>query len=213
MKEPFLQIKNITIKFNDQIIIKDFSLTLKKGEKLILTGHSGCGKSTIIKAILGFIPISYGEIIINGIQLTEENCWELRQNFAYVCQAPFTGFGTAKDFLLSPFSFKANRHIKIDEEKIYGYMKIFHLKNELLNKSVEELSGGEKQRFAIIGALLLEKNVLLLDEPTAALDKRNRLALNNFLYENDKLSAIMITHDDDCIKNAHKIIEITGEEK
>ncbi len=213
MKEPFLQIKNITIQFNDQIIIKDFSLTLEKGEKLILTGHSGCGKSTIIKAILGFIPIDDGEIIINGTSLNEGNCWELRQFFAYVCQAPFTGFGTAEEFLMSPFNFKANRHIKFNGEKVHEYMQMFNLKKELLYKSVDELSGGEKQRFAIIGALLLEKEVLLLDEPTAALDKRNRLALNNFLYQNDEFSAIMITHDDDCIKNASKIIEITGEGK
>ncbi|UDQ98156.1 ABC transporter ATP-binding protein [Lentisphaerota bacterium WC36G] len=205
-----LEIKDLTVKFANKIIVDKFSLKLKEGEKLILTGHSGCGKSTIIKAILGFIPIESGKIYINSEKLTEKNCWELRHNFGYVSQAPFTGFGTAHDFLMAPFSFKANREKNCSLEKIHKLMKLFNLQNDLLQKNVDKLSGGEKQRFAIVGTLLLEKKFLLLDEPTAALDKRNRKVFENFLAEKSNLTAIMITHDENSINNASQIINMTG---
>ena len=209
-KNIAIKIENLGVNFNDQKVIEDFSLTLHQGEKIILTGHSGCGKTTIFRTLLGFAPISEGKIFINGTQLTENNCWEVRKNFAYVSQAPFTGFGTAKEFLMAPFTFKANQHLKVDDKLILDYMEKFHLKNELLNKNSEELSGGEKQRFALIGAILLNKKIFLLDEPTAALDKRNRTVFNDYLLKNPEFSAIIITHDDELIKNSARVIDMTG---
>ena len=210
MNKIAIKIENLVVNFQKQNIINNFSLTLNQGEKIILTGHSGCGKTTILRTLLGFTPISRGEIYVNGTQLSEDNCWEIRKQFAYVSQAPFTGFGTAKEFLMAPFKFKANQHLNISNDIILKYMMKFHLKEELLNKNSDELSGGEKQRFAIIGAILLNKKIFLLDEPTAALDKRNRKAFNDYLLKNSDFSAIIITHDDEIIQNSTKVIDMTG---
>ena len=168
-----IKLNDISIKFGENIVIKNFSLNVKHNEKILLKGHSGCGKSSILKSILGFVKLNQGTIEVNGKLLNEKNIWKLRTYCAYVPQEANLGTGNSKDYLYNMLNYEANKHLTINDKEIHTLLEKFNLKEAILKQSIDDLSGGEKQRIALISALLLKRKILLLDEPSSALDNRS----------------------------------------
>ncbi|TKJ39103.1 ABC transporter ATP-binding protein [candidate division LCP-89 bacterium B3_LCP] len=192
---PAIQIDNLTVQFDGKIVLSDFALHLEPGEKITLTGRSGSGKSTLLKSILGFVVPERGSIHIGGRELTGSSVWELRTHMAYVAQEPLLGSGTVSEILQRPFSYRTNADKCDNLSRIPNLFDRLLLPRDLLDQDVSLVSGGEKQRIAIISADLLDRRIYLLDEASSALDEDSKHAVNEFFIERLDLSVLSVSHD------------------
>ncbi|RLB43142.1 MAG: hypothetical protein DRH12_03745 [Deltaproteobacteria bacterium] len=212
---PCIEIERITVRFAEKTVIEDFSLSVGCGESAIIMGPSGRGKSTLLRCILGFVVPVSGSVKICGETVRPETIWYLRTLVSYVPQEPELGNGTVQQWLERPFGYKANKEIKDNLEKIPEMFNRFLLPMELLEKDVNVLSGGEKQRVAIVSALVLGRPILLLDEPTSALDDLSKKRLIEYLSRvsggetgNNGLTILAVSHDPGLIAIADKVINL-----
>ncbi len=203
-----IKIKNLNISFNKEVIYKNFSLTLKKGEKLAIIGESGKGKSTLLNVLVGFIPDFTGEITISGIDLNAEKINEIRKITTWLPQETALNFKTVEELFFAPFQFDINKEVKPSKEEIDEICNAFELSKDLFKKNVKEVSGGQKQRIILASCILLKKPLLLLDEPTSALDQKIKKKVTDYILNKKGLTVITSTHDDYWIKNSDKVIHL-----
>jgi len=203
-----IEIKDLNIRFENEIIFKDFSLNLKKGEKLAVTGESGRGKSTFLNLLAGFIPDYKGSISIFGIELNHLTISEIRKKIAWLPQDTSLNIKTVKELFFAPFEFHLNKENRPSQKKISEIFKHFELSENLLQKKVKEISGGQKQRIILASCLLLKKPLLLIDEPTSALDEIIKKKVIDYILNKKDLTVIAATHDVYWIKNSYKVIEL-----
>lgn len=205
-----LDIDNLTVRFGPRPVIQGFSLTLAPGEKATLTGPSGSGKSTILRCVLGFVVPERGVISIDGERLTVATVWPLRRKLAYVAQEPDLGEGRVQDILERPFSYRANTALRANLDQAPALFERFLLPAALTRDDIATLSGGEKQRVAIVSALLLERAIFLLDEAASALDAASKQAVADFFRAREDLTVLSVAHDTQGFALSKKIIELPG---
>lgn len=203
--DPILEVRDLSVSFKNKILIHNLSFRLEKGERISISGKSGCGKTTLLKCLMGFALPDEGAIFFEGQGLDEKTVWQLRKKIGYVPQEPDLGSQTVFDFLRIPFHFKSNRNLRLDGDQVKDLFKLFHLEEELLEKKAPLLSGGEKQRIALISALLLERDFYLLDEVTSALDEDTKSAVVRYLQRREDLSLLFVTHDHEIKALSHKV--------
>ncbi len=196
----------LTVRFGDKIPFRDFSLKVASGERVVITGESGRGKSTLLKCLLGFTVPETGVIRIGGTALNGQTVWRLRSRLAYVPQEPELGEGALRQWFERPFSFKTNAHLKGNLSRLPEFLEALSLPASLLDADVETLSGGEKQRAALIAALLLNREILLLDEPTSALDRKNSRGMVDLLRTLKDVTLLAISHDTELLTLADRIV-------
>ena len=205
---PAIQIDNLAIRHDGKSILSGFSLRLESGQKVTLSGRSGSGKSTVLRCILGFVIPDEGAIYINGERLTGSSVWTLRQQIAYVAQEPLLGTGSVREILERPFTYRANAKKRDNLSRVPELFAQFMLPAELINKDIELLSGGEKQRVAIISAELLDRKILLLDEAGSALDRVSKQAVNEFFCARRDLSVLSVSHEPEQFFCTDRIFEL-----
>ena len=176
-------------------LFSNLTLSCEQGEKILIKAPSGFGKSTLLRCLLGFVPISSGTVSIFGNELTSRSAWQLRSHMAYVDQEPDLGDDTVETVFSRPFRYKRNRHLQLNTRRITELMSRLGLSDSLRSKKTTTLSGGEKQRIALISALLLDRDILLLDEPTSALDEETTFSVAQLLREMKELTVLAISHD------------------
>jgi zinc transport system ATP-binding protein len=201
MPVDVLATEGLTFQYNSTEILADISFRLQAGDYLGLVGPNGSGKTTLIKLILGLLQPSKGEIVLFGSNLTEFKDW---RKVGYLPQKinsfnphfPATVREIVSLGLLStkkvPRRIKRNDDIAINNA--LELVDIIDIKTELIG----ELSGGQQQRVLIAKALVSEPELLILDEPTTALDPEARekfFGTLKDLNENRKVTIIIITHD------------------
>lgn len=178
-----LTIKNLFFSYDGKPLLKDISLSLKKGEFLSIVGSSGCGKSTIIKLVAGIEKADSGTI--------------KSESTGYMPQKDLLlPWRTVLDNILLPVEI-SKQNLKVEKEKTLEYLKKLKL-DEYQNSFPNELSGGMRQRVSFLRTLFTQGEILLLDEPFSALDMITKEQLQKWLLEilNDfKKSVIFITHD------------------
>ena len=167
-----LSIEHLKKAYGDNVVLKDISLSVKRGEVIVVIGPSGCGKSTFLRCINALEPIQGGTIKVEGkdVSSSEKDLTELRQKVGMVFQSYdlFPHMTVLDNITLAPMKVKKVAKAQA-EETARGLLKRVGLTDK--EKSYpRELSGGQKQRVAIARALAMEPEVLLLDEVTAALD-------------------------------------------
>jgi len=204
-----LEISGLSICFEKKTIIDNFSLILNKGEKILFQGKSGSGKSTLLRCIMGFIQHYKGEIKILGEKITPKSIWKLRESIGYVQQEPEMPECKVRDVILMPLKYRANRHLHDNTNDLDVLLERFSLKNEILEKNISEISGGEKQRIAIISAILLKRPLYLLDEVTSALDKENKKAVADYFCTDNEISLIVSSHDHEWTLQVDRVCEIS----
>lgn len=190
-----IEIKNLSIKVNDRYLIKDLTLNLNKNDKLAIIGEEGNGKSTLLKCIID--KFDYAEIT-GTINLNNNKIGYLEQNIKeeYKNQK-------VNDYI---FINDIDYYNKINS--FYKYLEILNLKDNILDKYLNTLSGGEKIKIAILKLLLNDNDALLLDEPTNDLDIETLLWLENFINRID-IPIIYISHDETLLsKTANMILHL-----
>lgn len=192
-----LTYENVTLSYgkNSPPVVKDFSLTLEKGDKIVLTGPSGTGKSTIINGLMGFADVIEGEIRLNNIVVNAKNIAEIRRHIAWLPQELSFPIKSVEEMAYYVFQFAGNRKIKPTRNQMISMMEQLLLPADILNKSTNEISGGQKQRALLASILLTNKPLLLLDEPTSALDKDSTEAILSYLINDRELTVLSISHD------------------
>lgn len=180
------------VKYKDILDIKD--LNINKHQVTCIIGESGSGKTTLLRLLNKLISCDSGEIFYNNQSLKDINSIELRREVVMLPQSPAIFSGSVKDNLLIGLKFAEKP--MVSDDKLNDILKLVGL-NKKLTENAENLSGGEKQRLAIGRIILLQPEVLLLDEPSSALDEdtENMIieTVVNYTKENNK-TLIMVTH-------------------
>lgn len=218
MKEKILEAKAISKYFHDPVtvqILKEITFSMHKGEFVSITGKSGCGKSTLLY-ILSTMDTDYeGDVFIDNIPMRDKKEAELAR-----VRNEKIGFVFQFHYLLNEFSVLRNVMLpglklgilaeKEVEHKAYEKLKILGIENEA-NKKPNQLSGGQKQRVAIARALINDPLIVMGDEPTGNLDKRNSEIVFNIFQELAEVynqSLLIVTHDNEFASRTHRIIEM-----
>ena len=165
-----LEIKNVKIKMGEQLLLGGLSFSAEDGQVVCITGDSGCGKTSLLRAILGFVPLAEGHISVDGELLTPAAAGEFRKYIAYVPQDLSMPIDTVGEMVKMPFALKANLATPFSKARLMEEWQKLDLAPELYDKKVSELSGGQRQRIIISILGLLKKTIVLADEPTSALD-------------------------------------------
>lgn len=191
-----LKIENLNFAFKDRQLFKDFNFHLKKGNKAAIYGKSGSGKSTLLNIIMGFQRPDSGNICISGYNLIDKNIEAVRSKIAWLPQNFHSfGRGIVVDYFKWIFQFKKNNNV-YDEHILAKYMDKLSLSSELKYADFNSLSGGEKQRLGIVLCKMLNKEIMLLDEPSSALDKGSINALIDFIFNDKDLTVLVSTHEE-----------------
>ena len=201
-----LSCENLELELEKKKILKDISLEVRSGEILALLGESGCGKSSLLKAMLGLYPLSKGKIFFQGKEI--QNLPTHKRGISVVFQDlrlfPHLNVGENVGFSLELQKVpKAERKKRVEE-----LLKLVQLEG-YSDRRIDSLSGGQMQRVAIARALAMNENILFLDEPFSALDPNLRREMGDFLLELQKqenLTVVLVTHDqEEALRLAHRI--------
>ncbi len=165
-----LEVNNITVKFKDNVILENVSLTINSGEVVSIIGPSGSGKSTLIRSMNHLVVPVSGSISFEGEEITEKNINKMREHIGMVFQQfeLFPHLTVLENMTLAPVLLKK----MTKEEANKKALELLERVNLLDKKDAYplSLSGGQKQRIAIVRSLILNPEIMLFDEPTSALD-------------------------------------------
>jgi putative ABC transport system ATP-binding protein len=180
-------------------LLDNVSLSVRPGERLALVGPSGAGKTLLLRALARLDPIDQGEILWRGQVVRGESVPAYRSEVVYVHQRPALFEGTVEDNLRLPFSLKRHRARTFDRQKVVDLLAALGRDATFLDKGHRDLSGGESQIMALVRVIQLDPVVLLLDEPTAALDATAAAAVERLLeawhsVEAGRRSLMWISH-------------------
>ena len=206
MRETLIEIQNVSKSFGDKVLFDNLNLKVDAGEFVIITGESGCGKTTLLNMIGGLEHVSDGKIIVEGLEITNvknlkkyyrDTVGFVFQNFALVEQK------TVGENLLMVHP-KGRSNVTIEEA-----LQSVGMKNTLQQK-VYSLSGGEQQRIALARLRLKNCKLILADEPTGSLDRNNGRLVMDILHQLNKegKTVLMVTHDESLIQESDKIIQL-----
>ncbi|MGL5753709.1 MAG: ABC transporter ATP-binding protein [Paraclostridium sp.] len=189
-----LNLQNISYESDCENILNELNLTVKKGDCISIVGPSGSGKSTLLKLCADLISPTEGEILYNNKRYADYNPIELRKKISYCIQIPYLFGRTVYDNLAYPFKL---RQENVDKDILVKFLKKLNLSEDYLNKKVDSLSGGEKQRIALIRNLIFKPDILLLDEVTSGLDDDNSKVVEVLIQLLNKtgVTVLWITHD------------------
>lgn len=205
-----IEIKNLGVYYDGRWVLRDFGLHMSRGDKGTLSGPSGSGKSTVLKCVLGLVVPGEGSIRVFGRAVTSHGVWEARCHLAYVAQEPDLGSGTARQAVERPFTYKANAALRKNLDLLPALLARFNLPQSLLDKATATLSGGEKQRIALVSAILLDRPIILLDEASSALDKANKQAVADYFRQANDVTVLSVSHDTEWSGFSNCVIDLVG---
>jgi lipoprotein-releasing system ATP-binding protein len=218
MSQTILEANNISKSFSDPVTVKilsDISFSINKGEFVSIVGRSGCGKSTLLY-ILSTMDTEYeGELFIDGVSMCKKSGAQLarirNEKIGFVFQFHYllNEFTVLKNVMLPAIKLGKYREPEI-EERAMERLKRLGMDTHA-NKKTNQLSGGEKQRVAIARALINDPLIIMGDEPTGNLDKKNSeivFDIFNQLSVEFNQSLLIVTHDPGFAANTNRIIEM-----
>lgn len=203
-----LAFENISISFDHKPLISGLTFSVQQGDKVVIRGESGSGKSSLLNTLTGFTRPSSGTILFEDTELHVENFNKFRKQIAFLPQQVSFNNLDVRSFIELPFGFQRNKSSFPSEEKIKLLFTEFSLKHDILNSRMQDISGGEKQRVALISCLLLGRNILLLDEPTSALDSQVKQKVMDYIFKQDELVVISASHDPEWVERCTQIVDI-----
>ena len=208
-----IEVKNLSFKFSEKILFKNFNILIKKNSFIGIKGASGSGKSTFLNMISGLIKPQEGEILVDGINIFE-NIKEWRNKLGYVSQSVFLIDDSIKKNIAFGLEDKdidyTKLNIAIQNSGLSNYINSLESKeNTIVGERGIRISGGQKQRIGLARALYFSPEVLILDEATNSLDKETEdNILKELLKIKDKITLIIVSHENEPLKIADKIYDL-----
>ena len=194
-EKNIIELKNITVRFDGETVLDNLNLTIRDGEFVTLLGSSGCGKTTTLRIIAGFLEPDEGEVFFDSKNMNGVPAHKREVNTIFQRYALFPHYNVYDNVA---YGLKV-RHVPKDEirERVMEMLRLVNLEG-FAKRSVAKLSGGQQQRVAIARALVLKPKVLLLDEPLSALDAKLRKDMQVELRKIQQatgITFIFVTHD------------------
>jgi len=204
MALPQITFQEVSFGFENEQILNRFSFHAPAGAHTIVKGESGSGKSTILQLILGFLKLHSGQITVNQSPLSAR---EIRKQTGWLPQDLNLGTGDVKKVMDQPFQFQANSSGKPTTKRKLEILQQLGLDPDMLDKQFRDLSTGQRQRVGLAICHLLNKPLLLLDEPTSSLDRISKQKAATLLL-NQNRTVISTSHDPFWVDLADNVIDI-----
>ena len=202
-----IELKSVSKSFGNEPILDNINLIIDDGEFVIFKGPSGCGKTTLLNMIGSIEPFDSGEILINGLDVSNKKNRQviLSQEVGFL----FQEFALVEDKTVKQnlaYVKKKNR----TEINMVNALEFVGLNENILNRKIYTLSGGEQQRVAVARLILKKCNIILADEPTGSLDRDNVDLIFNLLEQINESgkTIVLVTHDQYLCEKGKRIIEI-----
>lgn len=181
-------------------LLQDVTVNLEAGDRLVLSGPSGSGKSLLLRSLVLLDPLQQGTVYFRGRPVTRADIPHYRSQVVYLAQHPLLLEGTVEANLRAPFQLEQYRNRALDRAKVIDQLRALDRCVDFLGKASRELSGGEAQLVALLRVLQLSPRVLLLDEPTSALDPQTTLQIENLLLQwvetdSGERAFVWVSHD------------------
>lgn len=190
LEATILEVDNLSFGYENNIILKNISFSIKKGDLVVISGANGSGKSTLLNILMGFYKNYSGHVFFNGMDLRSLDLDKYYKSISCNFQEE-RGFSKSLNELLDIL----DQGQVLRKKEVFGYGKNFKLTDELINNErINKLSGGEKKKIYLIISLLKQHKILFLDEPSNSLDIGGKNVLKDIL-KHSKSTIVMITHD------------------
>ncbi len=209
--DRFIELNELNVNFGRQNVLRDVSLSIPRGQTLAVIGESGCGKTVLLKTIVGLLRPTSGHVVFDGQRIDELSDKELtaqRTRFGFVFQgaALFDSMTIADNVA---FPLRENRQLRAEEIEriIYERVAQVGLPTSVLGKRPAQLSGGMRKRVGLARALAMNPEVVLYDEPTTGLDPIVSDVINELIIRTRKqnpVTSVVVTHD---MKTAQKVAD------
>ena len=208
MSENIIELKNISKQYEDNTVLDNLSLNIRKNEFVTLLGPSGCGKTTTLKIIAGFETADSGSIMFKNKDISDIPPYKRQLNTVFQKYALFPHMNVYENIA---FGLKIKKLSKDEiDKKVKEMLRMVSLSG-FEKRSIESLSGGQQQRVAIARALINKPAIILADEPTGNLDSETSKEIMEMLklsVRKYNQTAIVITHDLSIAENADRVIKI-----
>lgn len=201
MAEAVIQFDRVCKAFDDHPVLRDFTLTVERGEFLTVIGRSGCGKTTALRLVNGLIAADAGRVLVHGKDVADTDPVALRRGIGYTIQnvGLFPHMTVEKNIAYVPSLSKSPMWKGAERrERAAELLRTVGLEPELAGRYPRELSGGQRQRVGIARALAAQPDILLMDEPFGAVDEITRRQLQDEilrLHEARGITILFVTHD------------------
>jgi len=207
----FIELSNLSVNFGRQAVLREISLSIPRGQTIAIIGESGCGKTVLLKTMIGLLYPQQGHVVFDGQRIDELNEKELtqtRSRFGFLFQnaALFDSMTIAENIA---FPLKENSQLSAEkiQQAVALRLQQVGLPQSVLAKRPAQLSGGMRKRVGLARALAMSPEVLLYDEPTTGLDPIMSDVINELIMrtrEINKVTGIVVTHD---MKTAQKVAD------
>ena len=201
-QEPLVNIRNMSVSFDGQAVLRDINLKIPAGETLVLLGESGCGKTVLMKTIIGLVQPDWGEVLFDGQDintLNEQQLSHLRLRFGFVFQnaALFDSMTIGQNV-----AFPLRQHGRFSgaqvRDMVIARLSEVGLPDSVVQKKPAELSGGMRKRVGLARALIMNPELIMYDEPTTGLDPIMSDVINELIIRTRRrnpVTSIVVTHD------------------
>ena len=208
---PFIEFRNLSVRFGRQQVLRGISLGIERGQTVAVIGESGCGKTVLLKTLIGLVQPTQGEVVFDGRvlnRLNEKELTDLRTRFGYVFQnAALFDSMTIRDNVLFPLRQHGRGSESENAQIVRARLAEVGLHESVLEKKPAELSGGMRKRVGLARALVMSPEVLLYDEPTTGLDPIMSDVINELILRTRSrypVTSIVVTHD---MRTAQKVAD------
>ncbi len=209
--KPIIKVNHLHIRFGRQQVLRDIDLEIPRGETLAIIGESGCGKTVLLKTMIGLVTPTKGFVEFDNQrmdQLPEHELAQQRTRFGFVFQnAALFDSMTVADNIMFPLVQHRGKDRNAHRQKMLEILAEVGLPQSVLKKHPAELSGGMRKRVGLARALVMKPEVLLYDEPTTGLDPIVSDVINELMMHtrsSNPVTSIIVTHD---MKTAHKVAD------
>jgi ABC-type transport system involved in cytochrome bd biosynthesis fused ATPase/permease subunit len=207
-----ISIRDVSVSFGGRKLLSGFDLELKLGDKVALAGRSGSGKTTLLRALLGFYVPEMGTVSAVGLCVNAANVAAIRQSITWLPQQAEPGADTVREALCLPLEFVSNDAMTdhFTDSRMQEVLQQVGLEDIALGSESSRLSGGEKQRLAIARALLLDRPLWLVDEPTSSLDAETKTMVMDCILGAPERTVLSISHDEEFLARFNRVVYLGG---